>query len=248
MPTFKPIGTGHDFQKVAIIKDFLLNPLSTTDRTTLGGTLGAGNEGLPVYDITLDKLFIWDGTDWMDITGTPASGFLKPIGGVAFNATEPASPAVGDLYWFTTAGTNTWEGSNDVEVGDQAWWDGTAWKFVEASVAAASETVAGYVELATQAEVNTGTDDVRAITPLKLASKLSNYGAAKVFFQSGVSLVADTPFTVTHNLALQNRNAFILKAYVSNSEYEVDTDSTSINACTATSSKSVTADIVVIGF
>jgi len=36
------------------------------------------------------------------------------------------------------------------------------------TVIASSETVAGKVELATQAETNTGTDDVRAVTPLKL--------------------------------------------------------------------------------
>ena len=39
-----------------------------------------------------------------------------------------------------------------------------------ALVASASETVQGKIEIATQAEVTTGTDDVRAITPLKLAS------------------------------------------------------------------------------
>lgn len=37
----------------------------------------------------------------------------------------------------------------------------------------ASETVKGIVELATQAETNTGTDDVRAITPLKFATRLA---------------------------------------------------------------------------
>lgn len=37
----------------------------------------------------------------------------------------------------------------------------------------ASETVKGIVELATQAETTTGTDDVRGITPLKLAQKLT---------------------------------------------------------------------------
>lgn len=42
-----------------------------------------------------------------------------------------------------------------------------------ALVAAASETVAGKIEIATQTETNTGTDDVRAITPLKLASNVS---------------------------------------------------------------------------
>ena len=39
---------------------------------------------------------------------------------------------------------------------------------------AASEVATGVVELATQAEVTTGTDDVRAITPLKLATRLAS--------------------------------------------------------------------------
>lgn len=38
----------------------------------------------------------------------------------------------------------------------------------------ASETVAGIMELATQAETNAGTDDLRAVTPLKLETRLSS--------------------------------------------------------------------------
>lgn len=41
--------------------------------------------------------------------------------------------------------------------------------------AAASETVAGIAELATQAETNTGTDDTRTVTPLKLQTRLAAY-------------------------------------------------------------------------
>lgn len=41
-------------------------------------------------------------------------------------------------------------------------------------VAAASETVAGKIEIATSAEVTTGTDDVRAITPLKLRTNIGD--------------------------------------------------------------------------
>lgn len=40
-----------------------------------------------------------------------------------------------------------------------------------------SETVKGIIEIATQAEVTTGTDDVRALTPLKLATRLSGISA-----------------------------------------------------------------------
>lgn len=42
-----------------------------------------------------------------------------------------------------------------------------------ALVQAASETVAGKLEIATQAETNTGTDDARAITPLKFTTRLT---------------------------------------------------------------------------
>lgn len=44
-----------------------------------------------------------------------------------------------------------------------------------ALLSASSETVSGIVELATQAETNTGTDDVRAVTPLKFQTRLAAY-------------------------------------------------------------------------
>lgn len=44
---------------------------------------------------------------------------------------------------------------------------GTVW-----TVESASESQAGKIEIATQAETNTGTDDARAVTPLKLNEKL----------------------------------------------------------------------------
>jgi hypothetical protein len=42
-----------------------------------------------------------------------------------------------------------------------------------AAIAASSETVSGRIEIATQAEITTGTDDVRAVTPLKHASDIT---------------------------------------------------------------------------
>jgi hypothetical protein len=41
--------------------------------------------------------------------------------------------------------------------------------------AAASETVSGIMELATQAETNAGTDDLRAVTPLKFQTRMAAY-------------------------------------------------------------------------
>ena len=43
------------------------------------------------------------------------------------------------------------------------------------TISDASETAKGIIELATQTEVNTGTDAVRAVTPLTLETKLAPY-------------------------------------------------------------------------
>lgn len=50
--------------------------------------------------------------------------------------------------------------------------DGTAWQVTSRSIdlPAASETVAGVIEIATAAEVETGTDNTRAVTPAGLAA------------------------------------------------------------------------------
>lgn len=47
-----------------------------------------------------------------------------------------------------------------------------------ASIGSASESAAGIAEIATQAETNTGTDDLRFVTPLKLATYVANAIAA----------------------------------------------------------------------
>lgn len=62
----------------------------------------------------------------------------------------------------------------------------------------ASETGVGVIELATQAEVNAGTDTVRAVTPATLATYIANQAAADSF---ATTLTATSGAqTVTHNL------------------------------------------------
>ncbi len=120
----------------------------------------------------------------------------------------------------------------------------TAWLFIQGNTIDASETVPGVIELATQAEVNTGTDAVRAVTPATLAAR--PFG--KVYFSSSVTLVANTPFTVTHGLNLQHRDAFVAKFRVGNSDYEVDIDSIDVNSLSLTGNLGVTGTIIVIGY
>jgi hypothetical protein len=60
--------------------------------------------------------------------------------------------------------------------------------------ASASETVAGIIEIATQTETNTGTDDVRAVTPLKLQTRLAAYAQPLDSDLTAIAAVATTAF------------------------------------------------------
>ncbi len=90
---------------------------------------------------------------------------------------------------------------------------------IDALVKAASETVAGLVKRATQAEVDAGADDSRYITPLKMrfgfSISLGSNGyivfptwMGGVILQWGYSSTGSPPMDVTFNLAFPN-NVFI---------------------------------------
>lgn len=71
---------------------------------------------------------------------------------------------------------------------------------------AASETTAGIAEIATQPETDTGTDDVRFVTPLKLA----NWSGRKLKVSGTLGDGAALIFNVSHNL---NTLAFTWDVY-----------------------------------
>jgi hypothetical protein len=70
-----------DGQKVSILKNWRLNPLSTTDRLVLGASLTIANIGLPCFDTTLSLLYFWDGTQWVVTTTPPTPTIWGAIGG-----------------------------------------------------------------------------------------------------------------------------------------------------------------------
>lgn len=72
---------------------------------------------------------------------------------------------------------------------------------------AASETVAGIAEIATQVETDAGADDARLITPLKLATSV--FAARKHSVDIGDG--SATSYTVTHNLNTRNVTVVIYR-------------------------------------
>jgi hypothetical protein len=89
----------------------------------------------------------------------------------------------------------------------------------------ASETTAGIAEIATQVEVDTGTDDFRIVTPLKLA----NWSNAPKKFTQNIGDNTNTSFTITHNL---NSREVQVEVYRNSGNYETvicDVNRTGVN-------------------
>lgn len=100
------------------------------------------------------------------------------------------------------------------------------WASFGTSAPSASESTAGIAELATQGETDTGTDDARIVTPLKLkTSPFANRG-----FAGNVGDGSATQYDLTHNLGTRD----VLVQVIRNSgnyetvEVEVQRTSTSV--------------------
>lgn len=61
-------------------KGFYIPRLTTSQKNTLGGTLGVANKGLLVYDIDLNRTDFWDGTQWKAVGDGVAGGVTADNG------------------------------------------------------------------------------------------------------------------------------------------------------------------------
>ena len=94
--------------------------------------------------------------------------------------------------------------------------------------ATSSETVAGNIEIATQAETDAGTDDARAITPAKLA------GSSLVIkrFAADVGNNADTDIVVNHALGTRDLTVAVYRNSGNYDEVDVEVRHTDTNNVT----------------
>lgn len=119
------------------------------------------------------------------------------------------------------------------------------WTTFGTSAPAASESTAGIAEIATQAETDAGTDDLRIVTPLKLATWSGRIKKYAVSIGDGSA----TSYTITHNLNSRDVHVTIYN----NSTYDevlTDVAHTTVNTLTlvfATAPASNAYRVVVVG-
>jgi len=58
------------------VNNLLLNPLTTTQRLTVGGTLGLVDQGYVTFDTTLNQQYFWNGTAWILSSGITTWGSI----------------------------------------------------------------------------------------------------------------------------------------------------------------------------
>lgn len=155
--------------------------LSSPGASIDGISLSAGDRVLVRAQTSVPEngIYIWNGAAVAMTRAADASTFAE-LEGAALTIEEGTNEGV----TYRQTQVNGVIGTNDI-----------IWTTFGSSAPAASETQAGVAELATQAETDTGTDDARIVTPLKLKSwSLRVKGLAQ-----NIGDGAATQIDVTHN-------------------------------------------------
>lgn len=204
--------------------------------------------GQVYFDTALIKFLGWNGTVWIDLSQIITNA-ITVKGEIANASTSPALPTVysiGDAYFITTTAGSV--GGITVKIGDQIIRSTSGWFALEADLVAATTAIAGFVRLALQTEVNTGTDATTAVSPATLAGYISQALFTKKYRTLVASVVANTATTITHNLNLLNPEDATTLTKVAGLEVELTVNYVTVNTLTITSNQALTnVTVVVIG-
>lgn len=102
------------------------------------------------------------------------------------------------------------------------------WTSFGTAAPAATETTAGIAEIATQAEVNAGSDNTRIVTPAGLAG----WTGRPLKFQQLIGDGSATQYTVTHNLNTRDVQASVYRNSGAYDEVLCDVEYTTVNSVT----------------
>lgn len=185
---------------------------------TIDGVTMVSGDRVLVKDQTTQSqngIYIWTGAASPMTRATDASTFAELEAAVV---TVEEGTSNGGTKWRQTQVNGVIDTNNVVWVADVT------------SVPSASETTAGSVELATQSETDTGTDDARAVTPLKLA----NWSGRKRKVSANIGDGSATSFNIDHNF---NMREVLVEVYKTSGNYDtvlVDVTRPTVNRVTLT--------------
>jgi hypothetical protein len=164
-----------------------LTGLTTTDKTSIVNAINevkAASSGAPADASETVKGIIEIATQAEMTTGTDDLRAVTPLKHRT-DLTTYAQPLDSDLTSIAAL-TTTVYGRAFLALANQAALMGL--------ISASSETASGIIEIATQAETNTGTDDVRAVTPLKLQTRMAAYAQPLDSDLTSIAAVATTSY------------------------------------------------------
>ena len=194
-----------------------------------------GETGKIYVALDTNYIYRWSGSTYIEISadsGAPVTSVNGKIGIVVINPDDLDDTATANKF-VTAADITNLGNLSGINSGDEV---------------DASTTVKGIIEIATQTEVNTGTDALRAVTPLTLAGALSNANATFKYVESALVIGATAGIqTITHNL---NTRAVVVSIVDTTTfeQYEADVVHATLNTITVNATGvAKTVDVTVIG-
>ena len=211
----------------------IVNVTLATPGASIDGITMAANDRVMLKNQTSQPengIYIWNGAAVPMTRALDASSFDE-LEGAVINIEEGTNAGT---QWRQTQ-VNGVIGTNNV-----------LWTAMGSTAPSASEATAGILELATQGETDTGTDDARAVTPLKLAT----WAGRKLKHSATIGDAAATSIAVTHNF---NTREVHVEVYRNSGSYDTvlcDVTRPSVNRVTlafAAAPASNAFTVVVIG-
>lgn len=189
--------------------------LSSPGSTIDGVTMAASDRVLvkSQTSVPANGIYIWNGA---------ASAMTRALDASTFDELESAVVTVDEGS--TLAGTS-WR---QTQVNGTIGTNDNIWVAFGTAAPAATETTAGIIEIATQAETDTGTDDARAVTPLKLAT----YSGRAKRYATNIGDGSSTSIVVTHNLNTNDAQVYLYETGGSKRQVLAEIQHTSVNSVT----------------
>jgi len=223
--------------KYGTFLDLLQNELRNARIQNLASDPGTPVDGQIYFNTGSSQFRGWNGSVWVNLGNTVEGMSYQGGYDASTNTpdldTSPSSIIKGDSYTVTVAGTFF---TTNVEVGDLliAEIDNATveadWTIVNRNLGNATEGEAGVTEIATQAEVDSGTDDFRYITPLKLTTWFANTGGTKKFSTTINGNDVATQFTINHNFNTRDVQVAVWETTGTYERIMTDEFATDVNA------------------